>query len=260
MESFEGLPIEHVGLKVEPERERELPVAAPKCIASAAETRGTPSAAEAFADPSTPEKRSDQPLSEPDDPAVEAATATNADREASLATKMDALHQKIVSLNIEFQSKLKYDAHKEKIIDALHQELQDYKNDIIKKQMLSVFMDIIKIIDDIRKWMRHYRHQDSSARDPLKLFKFLESIPSDLEDLFYWQGVKSFTCEGPIFDPARQRVSRKIETAIKDQDHMIAESLRPGYEWEGKIIRPEMVALYFYKDSPADMEERIADE
>jgi molecular chaperone GrpE (heat shock protein) len=166
----------------------------------------------------------------------------------------------MVFLNQEFQSKLKYDAHKEKVIDALHKELQDYKNDIIKKQMLSVFMDVIKVIDDIRKWTRHYRSQESASRDPLKLFKFIESIPSDLEDIFYWQGVKSFVGEGPTFDPTRQRVSRKIETSIQAQDHTVAESLRPGYEWEGKIIRPEMVALYCYKESPLDQAESNEDE
>jgi molecular chaperone GrpE (heat shock protein) len=160
----------------------------------------------------------------------------------------------------EFQSKLKYDAHKEKIIDALHNELQEYKNDIIKKQMLSVFMDVIKVIDDIRKWLKHYRQQESAARDPMKLFKFLENIPSDLEDIFYWQGAKSFTCEGSSFDPTRQRVCRKIETSVKEQDHTIAESLRPGYEWEGKIIRPEMVALYLYKESAIDKAERTEHE
>ena len=260
MESVEGLPIEHVGLKVEPEKEKELPSASPELIASAVEMRKVPCAVEALTDPSTSINTADQPLSELPASAVETATPPPADPDALLMPKIDALRQQMISLNQEFQSKLKYDAHKEKIIDALHQELQEYKNDIIKKQMLSVFMDIIKIIDDIRKWMRHYRNQDSAARDPLKLFKYLESIPSDLEDLFYWQGVKSFTGESPTFDPARQRVSRKIETAVKEQDHTIAESLRPGYEWEGKIIRPEMVALYFYKDTPADIEERTADE
>jgi molecular chaperone GrpE (heat shock protein) len=164
--------------------------------------------------------------------------------------------QQLQELREEFQSKLKYDSHKEKIIDSLHKELQEYKHDFVKKHLLSVLMDVIKIIDDIRKWVHHYRVQDPATRDTLKLFKYLESIPSDLEDIFYWQGVKAFTCSGEEFDPVRQRAVKKIDTSDPAQDKLVAESLRSGYEWEGKIIRPEMVAVFQYKEPLVESEAR----
>jgi molecular chaperone GrpE (heat shock protein) len=163
-----------------------------------------------------------------------------------LINRLDGLQDSMNQLAGEFQTKLKYDAHKERIIDTLHQELQEYKNDIVKKHLMSVLMDVIKVIDDIRKWMHHYRSLDSDTRDPVKLFKFLETIPSDLEDIFYWQGVKSFICAGDGFDPVRQRAAKKVATADPEKDKKVAESLRQGYEWEGKVIRPEMVAVYDY--------------
>lgn len=160
--------------------------------------------------------------------------------------------QQMTALLDEFREKLKYDAHKERIIDSLHAELQEYKNDLVKKHMLSVMLDVIKIIDDVRKWIRHYRALDPDQRDPRKLFKFLESIPSDLEDIFYWQGVKPFTCGTQEFDPARQRSVRRIATPDFELDKLVAVSIRCGYEWEGKVIRPEMVATYQYKESPLE--------
>jgi len=117
-------------------------------------------------------------------------------------------------------------------------------------------MDVIKIIDDIRKWVHHYRSQDPATRDSLKLFKYLESIPSDLEDIFYWQGVKAFTCNGEEFDPVRQRAVKKVDTMDLGKDKLVAESLRSGYEWEGKIIRPEMVAVFQYRQSLVEPEAR----
>jgi molecular chaperone GrpE (heat shock protein) len=254
--SGDGLPMEHLGLKLEPGNKDDLISASQGSDALNSEVVdpiGKPPESENLSDLSH-EKHDVRPA------AVEGTSHANpqsgSDKKNFLQVRLNELHHQLENLNHEFQSKLKYDAHKEKIIDALHNELQGYKNDIIKKQMLSVFMDVIKVIDDIRKWLKHYCQQDSGDRDPLKLFKFLESIPSDLEDIFYWQGVKSFTCDGSHFDPTRQRVNRKIETSVKEQDHTIAESIRPGYEWEGKIIRPEMIALYCFNDADIAKAER----
>ncbi|MBN1931090.1 MAG: nucleotide exchange factor GrpE [Desulfobacterales bacterium] len=167
--------------------------------------------------------------------------------------KMEQIQEQLSSLQREFQSKLKYDAHKDKIIDQLHQELQEYKKDIVKKYLKSFIMDVIKIIDDIRKLVEHYRSKEASAIDLEKLLKVFENIPSDLEDLFYWQGVKPFTCNKATFDPGCQRVMKTIETADKSKDKTVAESLRPGYEWDGKVIRPEMVAVYSYILAPIEV-------
>ena len=170
-----------------------------------------------------------------------------------ITLKMEEIQKQLSSLHQEFQSKLKYDAHKDKIIDQLHQELQEYKKDIVKKYLKSFIMDVIKIIDDIRKLMEHYRSKETSAIDLEKLLNVFENIPSDLEDLFYWQGVKPFTCNKAAFDPGCQRVMKTIETADKSKDKIVAESLRSGYEWDGKVIRPEIVAVYSYILAPIEV-------
>jgi molecular chaperone GrpE (heat shock protein) len=161
--------------------------------------------------------------------------------------RLDGIERQLESLHQEFQDKLKYDAHKEKMIDNLYQELQDYKNDLVKKHLNSLIMDIIKIIDDIRKLTRHYRSKGLTDEDPPKLLEMLEDIPSDLENLLSWQGVMPFTCDEIAFDPKRQKVMRGIETFDKSEDRTVAESVRPGYEWDGKVIRHEMVDVYKFK-------------
>jgi len=154
--------------------------------------------------------------------------------------RIDILHQ-------DFESRLKYDTHKNKIIDNLHKDLQDYKNDFLKKYLKSVIMDVIQIIDNIRKLANHYKGRTLSEDDALKLAELLESIPSDLEDLFYRHGVKPFICEGESFDPTRQRVLKTVDTADESKDKSVAERIRPGYEMDGKVIRPEMITAYIFK-------------
>lgn len=168
--------------------------------------------------------------------------------EPDLLGRIDQLGFQMASLQREFEGKLKYDAHKDEIIDKLHNELQEYKQDILKKHILSIVMDVVKVADDIRKWLTYFRSLEVSQRDPRKLFRYLEAIPSDLEDIFYWHGVRPFSTAEGIFDPARQRAIKKIPSMDASQDKLIAESLRPGYEWDGKVIRQEMVAVYVYQE------------
>jgi molecular chaperone GrpE (heat shock protein) len=161
---------------------------------------------------------------------------------------LDDIQSQLAQLKAEFAGKIKYDEHKDEIIDKLHQELQEYKQDIVKKHILSIVLDVVKVADDIRKWIAYFRSLDVSQRDPVKLFRYLEAIPSDLEDIFYWQGVKPYTNREGVFDPAKQRTIKKIATDDPSKDKTIAKSIRPGYEWEGKVIRQEMVAVYVYED------------
>jgi molecular chaperone GrpE (heat shock protein) len=177
-----------------------------------------------------------------------------------LQYRLNTIQDQLVQLQDEFTGKLKYDAHKDQIIDKLHQELQEYKQDIVKKHILSIVLDVVKVADDIRKWITYFRSLDVSQRDPVKLFRYLEAIPSDLEDIFYWQGVKPYVSREGAFNPATQRAIKKIPTDDSTKDKTIAKSIRPGYEWEGKVIRQEMVAVYVYQDGTESVDTGNIDE
>ena len=186
---------------------------------------------------------------------VQDVRGVSSDVATLLLEKMEILQLNMGNLEKDFQGKLKYDQHKEKIIDNLHRELQDYKNDIHKRLLQPMILDMIHLIDDIRKLSGHYRKKEVSEVGPGRLLKDLESIPSDLEDILYRQGVEPFICSGDIFNPAKQRVMKTIETSDQMEDKLIHERLRPGYEWEEKVIRPEMVVVKTYR-SPTVQEER----
>ncbi len=167
-------------------------------------------------------------------------------RPAGLPDRLDELVLRMDELSRHFDEKLKYDAHKEKIIDRLHGELQEYKSDLSKKYVAGLIMDIIKVIDDARKLATHFRGKEFSPEDPPRLLKALDDVAQDLEDVFQVQGVTPFSATDPRFDPARQRVVRKVDTADAALDKTVAESLAPGYEWDGKVLRRELVAVFTY--------------
>ena len=174
---------------------------------------------------------------------------TGSEKEAVL-DEIRVLGRRIDQLAGHFEGKLKYDEHKNRIIDDLHGQLQDFREGIIKKHLVSIVSDLIKIIDDTRKFKAHYetghRPEDTTER----LLDFIGQISSDLEDLFTFQGIFPYNCPGNQYDAVRQRIIRKIPTDDPAKNRLVAESLRPGYEWEGKVIRPEMVAVYIVNDQP----------
>ena len=169
------------------------------------------------------------------------------DDENPETTAFDEIKDRLTELSQSFESKLKYDEHKNKIIDDLHQSLQEFREGLIKKYLHRFITDIIKIVDDMRKFTSHHKEQPPSEETTEKLLKYIENISSDLEDLFSWEGVVPFTCDGERIDSSRQRILNKIETDDPEKDKTVAERLRPGYEWDGKVIRPEMVSAYIYQ-------------
>ncbi|EDN67991.1 GrpE protein HSP-70 cofactor [Beggiatoa sp. PS] len=130
--------------------------------------------------------------------------------ENALSFKLERIEEQLNTLQVDFQGKIKYDQHKEKIIDNLHSELQEYKNDLIKKLLQPMIMDVIHTIDDVKKLINHYQEQSTTEIDPQKLLKLMESIPDDLEHLLYRQGVETFNCSETMFNPNRQRAIKNI--------------------------------------------------
>ena len=168
--------------------------------------------------------------------------------------KLEEIHEGVEGLRRDFEIKLKNDAQKNRIIDGLHQELQAYKNDIVKSHLRSLVMDVIQFIDNTRKLVQHYRTVDPADVDLGKLMNLLSGIPSELEDLIGRQGVTPFTCEGREFDPGRQRAMKRIPVPDEDKDKTVAENLHPGYLWDGQVIRPEMVTVHVFEAPPVEPE------
>lgn len=162
---------------------------------------------------------------------------------------LEIVSDQISQLSASFETKLKYDAHKNKIIDELHQELQKHRDGMVQKHLHSMVTDVIKVIDDIRKFRAHYETVETSEQTAARLLDFMEEIAADLEDLFSWQGINPFTCDVKHFDSTRQRVVKKLDTDDPSMDKAIAQSMRPGYEWNEKILRPELVSVYVYNNS-----------
>lgn len=204
----------------------------------------------------------DQPSEEENKNHEETEKQPNNDESTSLnSTGMDEIKTEIVDLNTliqdrfvtvdkhlhklnnDFEAKLKYDQHKDKVIDNLHKELQMYKDNSFQERLTPIIMDLILSIDRTGKILKGLP-QDEEFKKFIKVIK--ESI-IDLEDILYKQGVEAYEEEGTSFDSNRQKVVKTVKTNQPELDKQIAERLGKGYERDERIIRKELVTVYVYE-------------
>lgn len=175
-------------------------------------------------------------------PVAEAAQEATPDIIQILAA-FEGVKTGLMALQQGFDSKIKYDATKERVIDALHQELQTYRDGLHFKILQPIFMDLIAMHDDLGSLVRHNEGREGAAPETIRnLASFQETIESILERY----GVRPFIEEGETFTPQRQRVARTVNTANPGQERFISERVRKGFEYAGKVLRPELVTIFKY--------------
>ena len=160
--------------------------------------------------------------------------------------------EEIIKLREEFNEKLKYDKHKEEMIDDLHNQLQQYKDNLVLKAYKPLVLDIISLIDSNNKKVDILKNQSINKLNSLKLLKNIEDFSEDLQDMLIRQGVEMFRSEGKVFDGLIHSPATTIETDDISRDKMIANTLKPGYILDDKVIKKEVVEVYSYKEVKGD--------
>ena len=171
-------------------------------------------------------------------------------------------------LRDSFDSKLRYDAKKDEIIDRQNSELSQFKSGLVEKVTMQIINDLIGEIDAAQKLARFYANAEFNETNFKKLCKVVCDIPESLCDILEKYGVLAYSStEGRAFDPKRQRVLKTTETGDASQDKIVRELLRMGFEQELdspnaqgvslKVLRPEMVDVYVFKPELAAPAEEV---
>ena len=158
------------------------------------------------------------------------------------------LGEKMDRMNLLFTQKIQRTAHEEKIVDRMHAELQKYKDDMYAQLVRPILLDIIEIRESIRRVSASYASKPEEERAvPLKTFS---DYTYDLQDILEKNNISIFDSqEGDDFNALKNRAIKKITTSQERLHGKVAESLGSGYEYMGKTISPEKVAVYIYQKS-----------
>src|SRR5699024_8556704 len=159
-----------------------------------------------------------------------------------------ALKEMQEKITADFNEKLKYDDHKEQLIDQLHKELQEYKADILKSTITPIVNDLIMVSDNIHKLVGNYRSTEEDLNGD-EILNHLESVTLDIDNFLFRQGIEPYQSLGDKVEPLKQTISKTVKIGDQAQVKQIAERLRKGYEWDDKIIRKEHVSVYVYDET-----------
>ena len=157
-----------------------------------------------------------------------------------------ALHRKLDGLQTLFEREIRAEATREKIVDRLHAELQEYKQGLLLNVLRPVFVDLIQLHDDIGKMVAAHPADEGEVR---RLLEIMTGYQQGIEDILYRQGVEPFTQDGVTFDPRRQRAVATVPTDDPALAKTIAVRHRKGFQTQDgeRMIRPEIVSVYALK-------------
>jgi molecular chaperone GrpE len=158
--------------------------------------------------------------------------------------------QRLDALQTTFDRELRAEATRERVIDRLHAELQEYKQDFLLKVQRPIFIDLIQLHDDIGKMIETRPAPDAEPERNQAVRAVVESIQTAIEDILYRQGVEPFAMPGDEFDPRKQRA---VSTRVTDDPGLnkrVASRLRKGFQAGDKLIRPEVVTVFTFRPAP----------
>jgi molecular chaperone GrpE len=159
----------------------------------------------------------------------------------------DVLGRRLDLLQTTFERELRAEATRERIVDRLHAELQDYKQDFLLKVQRPIFIDLIQLHDDIGKMADARAVSGADPERGGEVRRALESIQTAVEDILYRQGVEPFVLEGTEFDPRKQRAISTQPTDDPALNRRVAARLRKGFCSGDKLIRPEIVTVFTFR-------------
>jgi molecular chaperone GrpE len=159
---------------------------------------------------------------------------------ASLGT---TLERRLDALQTLFEREIRAEETREKVVDRLHAELQEYKQDMLLNVLRPVFIDLIQFHDNIGKMVATQPVAAENA-EAQQLLNALRGFQQEIEDILYRQGVEPFQEEGDAFDPRRQRAATTVPTDDPALVKTIAARLRKGFKAGEKVIRPEVVSVF----------------
>ncbi len=158
-----------------------------------------------------------------------------------VSRSVQLLMQEMQRLREDFDTKVKYDASKERMIDSLHRELQTYREGMHFKILRPLFMDLISMYDDLGGLLENILKENGVSR---QMLRNLESFQESIEETLRRNGVEVFSTEGDVFVAGKQRALKVVDTDDSALDKRVARRVRKGFEYDGRVLRPEIVEVY----------------
>lgn len=212
-------------------------------------TQGAEAAAEAALDEVEPEE-DESPSPAPPPAAVSAA--------ARLAAEIESMHSTMERMTDMVTTMYERENALEKVFDALHHELADYKNDFLYEHLKPVVRPLLFLFDSLEQFDAEVTMAEAAMKERAveERRQSVLSPPVVRENIRYFrdQLVEALrVCEVTIMDSPRGPFNAKFHKAIdvvpvaQEQDGHIQRVVRSGWFLNGQLLRPAEVVVGKYR-------------
>ena len=168
-----------------------------------------------------------------------------------ITERLAAVEEELKRCNQLFESKILYDATKEEMINKLHSKLKVYEDDVLRKTLKPIFMDMIIFADNMRSLVSRYEETPEPEvilEKYQKLRKEFLKIGSHIDDFLYNYGIEAYTAKsGDEFNPRTQQAKKSTDSDNPDEHKKIVASMSAGYMWDEQLLRRESVHVSICK-------------
>jgi molecular chaperone GrpE (heat shock protein) len=188
---------------------------------------------------------------DPASPAASAEPVTNAAepppsvQPPAVYDRLDGIHAAIDMLRNELRAGLATADRSREIIVRLETENRALKTRESERRQEPLIKGLISLFDDLRAVNRAHAEPAISRAEESPLLNSLQVFERQALELLRRSDVEPFEPRpAERFDASRQEAWEAITTDSPDRDMHVAEVIRLGFEFGGRIIRPAAVKVY----------------
>jgi len=181
------------------------------------------------------ERNADAPSEQDPSPEKSAENRQTPDDASAAAEALAAAEQRA----LEAEEKLRryataYDQIKEES-EALRRRLERDFEQRVRETLSRTFLEMLGALDNLERTFAH------AEQGPL--LEGVKLVHKQMLDLLEAEGVERLEVVGKPFDPEESEAVMVAPAQDDQQKGQVVEELRPGYRFEGKILRPAQVRV-----------------
>jgi len=154
----------------------------------------------------------------------ELVDAIEVDQAAEIRKIADENHERALRIQADF--------------DNFRRRSRQEKEDFAKYASLKLIEKLLPVVDNFERALL----SGQSVKDVDALFKGIEMIAKQLNQLLEEEGVKAIDSIGQPFNPEFHQAIMQVESADHEEG-IILEEIQKGYSMKDKVIRPAMVKV-----------------
>ena len=171
----------------------------------------------------------------------------NEDKIEKILKNIENLNNKLDEMNEMFLKKIQSTSFEKEIADKLHNEIQEYRNDLHFQLIKPLILDLINMRESMKKGVKSFDKKTNEEK-----LKLLQSYMEEIEIILDNNNIEIYETnidsrEDVNFDTKRQKIIKKIETSDEKLHGKIYKISSSGYMYSEKIISHEKVEDYIYK-------------